>query len=132
MEEINEEVKLGSDRFTRIYVKDVPGIGNACHEYEVQSIKKMRLPYAQEETYPVFAKISFQNGPILEAGVNGCHQEDLLNIVLHRLQSFQSGDFRCRENAIAITKVEEALMWLNRRTQTRINKGIEGTNVNHE
>ena len=127
-----EEVKLGNDRFTRVYVLDAKGQGNANHEYAVRSIKKERPPYKTEEEYPEYARITFQNGPIMEAGVNGCHQEDLLNIVLHRLQSFQSGDFRCRENAIALTKVEEALMWLNRRTKKRQDQGIEGTNVNHE
>ena len=128
-----EEIEIqGSSNFSKIVIKDVPGVGNACHEYEVVAVKKERLPYDKEETFPVYAKVSFQNGPIKEAGVNGCHHEDLLNIVLHRLQSFQSGDFRCRENAIAITKLEEAAMWLNKRTQKRVDKGVEGTNVNHE
>ena len=127
-----ERVKMGTSKFTEILVLDAPGPGNAYHEYEVQDIKPTKNPETGEEVYKTYANISFQYGPIGISGVNGIHQEDLLNIVLHRLQSFQSGDFRCRENAIAITKVEEALMWLNKRTQARIDKGIEGTNVNHE
>jgi hypothetical protein len=73
--------------------------------------------------------VFFQNGPIKENGVNGCHQEDLLAIVLHRLQSFQAGDYKCRENALAITKIEEAMHWLNHRTTARLNRGVEGTSV---
>ena len=37
------------------------------------------------------------------------------------------GDFACRENSIAITKLEEALLWLNKRTQDRIARNVEGT-----
>ena len=34
-------------------------------------------------------------------------------------QTASNGRFKCRENAIAITKLEEALLWLNKRTQDR-------------
>jgi len=118
------EVNLGSSRFTRIVATDDPALGNrAHHHYQVEGVK---VPTA------IYAQIDFQDGPVNEAEINGVHHEDLLNIVLHRLQCFQSGDFRCRENALAITKIEEALMWLNARTSLRQKKGIEGTNVNHE
>ena len=118
------ELNIGTKRFTKVLVLDEPGQGNACHEYEVVEISEAKKRF--------FAKVSFQNGPILNQGVNGCHQEDLLAIVIDRLQSFQKGDFRCRENAIALTKIEEAMMWLNSRTQKRQNQGVEGTNVQHE
>ena len=118
-------LELGQHRFTEVVVLDDPSFDNAaCHEYKVK-------PVGGDQN-PPFANVSFQNGPIKEAGVNGCHHEDLINIVIDRLNSFQKGKFRCRENALAITKLEEALMWLNKRTQTRQDKGIEGTNVNHE
>jgi hypothetical protein len=56
-------------------------------------------------------------------------QEDLLAIVIHRLQGFQTGPFKCRENALALTKLEEALHWLNHRTARRVSRGVEGMNV---
>lgn len=122
-------LELGSHRFTEVKVLDEPAIGNnACHEYAIGRTDSDDHPTVVDE----FGVIHFQNGPIKEAGVNGCHHEDLINIVIDRLDSFQKGSFRCRENALAITKLEEALMWLNKRTQTRINKGIEGKNINHE
>jgi len=34
----------------------------------------------------------------------------------------------CRENAITITKLEEALMWQEKRTQDRIKRNVEGKN----
>jgi hypothetical protein len=72
--------------------------------------------------------IGFQNGPIKEFGLNGITQEALLAIVIDRLRSFQAGPFSSRYNAIALTKTEEALMWLQRRTVDRIRRGVEGFN----
>ena len=53
--------------------------------------------------------------------------EDLLVMVIRRLQEFQESEFKCRENAMAITKIEEALLWLRKRTIARENRGVEGT-----
>jgi hypothetical protein len=46
--------------------------------------------------------------------------------VIDRLRGFQSGDFRNRENALALTKIEEALLWLHKRTKDRLERGVEG------
>lgn len=115
----NEIVHIGSHRFTQVMVCDEPGQGNACHSYSVENM----------ETGEKYAEVSFQNGPVKEFGVNGCHQEDLLAIVIHRLESFQAGNFKCRENALALTKLEEAMHWLNHRTAKRQARGVEGVNI---
>lgn len=70
--------------------------------------------------------IRFQNGPISEVGINGITNEALLAIVLDRLRSFQRGPFSCRENAVAVTKLEESIMWLHKRTLDRVRRGVEG------
>jgi hypothetical protein len=116
-------IEFGSKKYTQAVCLDEQGAGGACHKYEVRALPS---PGSFSDT-DVFARVSFQNGPIKENGVNGCHQEDLLAIVIDRLQCFQKGEFACRENAIALTKVEEALMWLRKRTQDRIDRGVEGT-----
>ena len=114
------EVKIGSQNFTKVLVADEPGQGGACHAYSIEVAEKPGM---------LCGHINFQNGPVKEFGVNGCHQEDLIAIVLDRLQSFQSGDYACRENALAITKLEEAMHWLNHRTAARVARGVEGTNA---
>ena len=53
--------------------------------------------------------------------------EDLIVMVIDRLESFQDSEFKCRENAVAITKLQEALMWLRKRTEDREARGVEGT-----
>lgn len=113
-------VEVGTQRFTKVVCLDEPGAGGACHEYEVLTNNPGNEVRA--------ARVSFQNGPVKEAGINGCHQEDLLAIVIDRLEHFQAGDFRCRENALALTKIQEALHWLTHRTSGRQKRGVEGTN----
>lgn len=73
--------------------------------------------------------IHFQEGPIKECGVNGCANEDLLIMVARRLEGFQNSEFRCRENALALTHIEEALLWLRKRTMGREARGVEGTHT---
>jgi hypothetical protein len=72
------------------------------------------------------AELSFQNGNP-EDGLNGITIEVLLAIAIDRLQCLQAGDFSCRENANAITKLEEAMHWLQHRTNDRLQRGVEGT-----
>ncbi len=74
-------------------------------------------------------KIKFQDGAIKENGVNGVMNEDVIAMVITRLAYFQTTDFKCRENACAITKLEEALMWLRKRTVGREKRGVEGTHT---
>jgi len=109
---------------TRIQVIDEPGAGGANHAYIVRDSR----PADNFQVTIAFAEIKFQKGPIQEAGVNGCHQEDLLAIVIDRLRSFQQGPFPCRENALALTKCEEAMHWLNHRTTDRSQRNVERTN----
>jgi len=108
-----------------VNVLDEPGQGNACHEYQIRKFVKNE----DDDTADVeLCNIQFQNGPVGEFGVNGVSNEALLAIVEDRLLGFQSGQFACRENAIALTKIQEAMMWLQKRTRDRISRGVEGTN----
>jgi len=81
----------------------------------------------QDTDDEVVANILFQTGPIKEDGVNGCQQEDLLEIVLHRLRCFQEGDYANVYTEVAIERIEEALESLSYRTKDREKRGVEGT-----
>ena len=72
--------------------------------------------------------MKFQTGPVdVEGGRKGAFIEDLLEVVIDRLQWYQAGQFSCRENAIALTHIETAPLWLNERTRKRQERGVEGT-----
>jgi hypothetical protein len=71
--------------------------------------------------------VDFQEGPCKENGVNGVANEDLLHMVLVRLNGFQNTPYACKENAMAIARIEEALMWLRYRTESRAQNNTLGT-----
>ena len=60
---------------------------------------------------------------------NGITTEALLAVVLDRLRVFQAGPLRDRQNALTITKLEEALLWQLHRTREREAKGVAGTST---
>jgi hypothetical protein len=68
-----------------------------------------------------------QRGPIKEAGINGCQIDDMITFALGTLQVLNK-KFPCRENSLAITKLEEALHWLDARERDRAARGVEGRN----
>lgn len=82
-------------------------------------------------------RIEWQNGPLgrSEDGTriepNGAFVEGVIAVALDRLEYYQASKFKCRENALAITKLEEALHWLNSRTQKREAQKVEGTHAVH-
>lgn len=128
----DHKVNPANDILT-ITVTDEPGAGGANHAYEVRGFDLSKNPSAVDPEYgtPASAEhrlaIYFQNGPINEAGVNGITQEVLLAIVIDRLKSFQAGKFSSRENALALTHIQEAQHWLLERTRQRMARGVEGT-----
>lgn len=101
---------------TEVFAVDEKGVGNANHEYRIRSI----------DSVSNLAEICFQKGAIQEHEVNGIQIEDLLVICIDRLEGFQSGEFQCLENATALINIETALLWLNRRTFDRRERGVEG------
>ena len=71
-------------------------------------------------------EITFQSGLVdQESGPNGVFVETILKIARDRVKDYQASRFSCRENALAITKIEEALHWLDHRTRDRIARGVE-------
>ena len=54
--------------------------------------------------------------------------DDLIAICINRLENFQNSEYKCRENAVAITKLEESLMWLRKRTLNRNKRNVLGEN----
>lgn len=68
--------------------------------------------------------------PAAEGGdLNRCQLVDLISTGLEMLK-YLNGKFPCRENAITITKLEEALMWQEERKKDRQSRGVEGHNKN--
>lgn len=75
---------------------------------------------------PYTVNLKFQKGGLQEAGPNGITDQALIAIVLDRMRGFQNGPYSSRDNAIAITKLEEALDRMARRYRERALRGVEG------
>lgn len=77
--------------------------------------------------------INWQNGPLGRDGdrkePNGAFVEGVIAAALDRLEYYQASKFKCRENALAITKLEEALHWCQHRTAKREERAVEGTHT---
>lgn len=116
MRELTDHKVNGVNDGLIITVLDEPGQGGACHDYQVADLRGNEM-----------VLIQFQNGPLKEYGVNGVTHEALLAILADRLRSFQTGEFNCKENSVALTHIETAQLWLQKRTNDRLRRGVEGT-----
>lgn len=108
------------EKLNEVFAIDEKGNGGANHLYHID--------IGLSDGYIDTIQIPFQNGARKEENsIHGVIDTDLLEIVRHRLQCFQQGDFATRENAIALTHIEEALLWMNKRVEDRIERNVLGT-----
>lgn len=112
--------KLNREHITVRSIDEIDTDG-AHHVYEIIA--------ATPETIVSRTIVAFQKGGLAEAGINGITDQALLAVVIDRLRGFQSGPFPSRENALAITKLEEALLWMSKRYADRAARGVEGMRV---
>lgn len=108
------------------------GPGGAYHEYTIVGPVDPEQKYTdsnEKQCLGFITTILFQKGPRKDPeSTHGVLDTDLLEIVRDRLKCFQAGDFGCRENACALTHIEEALMWLNKRVEDRVERNVLDTN----
>lgn len=117
-----QEIIEQPDPNLKIGIFDSQGNGGAHHVYRVWGTSGL---VGQN----FVAEIRFQDGGVVESGVNGLTNEALLEIVRHRLECFQRGPFPCSENAAALVAVNKALESLYARTAERRARGVEGVSV---
>lgn len=109
------------EKLNDVFTVDEKGNGGANHKYLIAVDRGLQVP---KEIY-----VQFQDGARKEEhSIHGIIDSDLLEIVRDRLKSFQAGPFASRDNAVALTHIEEALMWLNRRVEDRIERNVLGEN----
>lgn len=127
---------LGLADLMTIYADEPdPQNGNASHEYrvDVTGIPRREFPLVWDPDYVpgatlIGAEIHFQHGPRSEdSSVPGILDSVLVAILLDRYRAFQQGPFACRENSLVITKLEEALHWMQHRARRRAAAGTLGT-----
>lgn len=94
-------------------------------EWFEKEIRPTKFIYLRHDKNSI--SFTIQSGPVKESGVNGCQVDTIIHAAKLMIEGL-NGYFPCRENAVAITKLDEALMWLEKRTKDRVARGVEGEN----
>ena len=89
---------------------------------DLQKAARFRPFIEVGEDYVTFR---MQRGPIKEHGVNGCQIDDIVKFAADTIAVLNK-KFSCRENSLAITKLEEAWLWLQARKMDREARNVEG------
>lgn len=71
-------------------------------------------------------EIKFQTGGTATKEKNGIFIEDLLIVAYAKLKEYND-QIPCRENSIALAKIEESILWLTKRKLERKYRGVYGT-----
>lgn len=95
------------------------------HKYELYNFER-NIPELNQ-VVQFIEKVPVSEGSVELRTVNdGTTNEEVLAMLIDRMKYLQD-KAPCRENAIVITKLEEALMWLDKRTADRKARRVEGT-----
>jgi hypothetical protein len=96
------------------------------HLYELANFEKVE--YQGQQLQFIHKEPKTEGLPEMQTISDGTTNEEVLEVLIDRMNFLQS-KFPCRENAIVITKLEECLMWLNKRTADRLKRSVEGKNL---
>ncbi len=100
---------------------------NPAHTYELKSLEGTNPQRIQ-----FIHKVPNSEGKF-ETVQDGTTNEEVLLMLIHRLQVFQSRpSTMCVENANAIRSLEEALHWLTLRIKLRKKQGVHETTSPHK
>lgn len=99
--------------------------GSMDYKWFEKDIRPNNFIYVRHDVNSV--SFTIQNGPIKKVGVNGCQVDDMIVVAKTIIEGLNQKS-PCRENAVAIIKLDEALMWLEARKKDRIERGVEGLN----
>jgi hypothetical protein len=99
--------------------------GQMDYEAFERDIRPNKFIYLRKDKNSI--TFNLQNGPIKEVGVNGCQVDTLIEAAKIIIEGLNK-QYPCRENALIITKLDEALLWSMKRKLDREKRKVEGTN----
>jgi hypothetical protein len=93
------------------------------HLYELENFEQKEAP--GQVLQFIEKKPTMADPTKFETVSDGTTNEEVIKMLIHRLGCMYE-KFPSRETATAITKLDEALMWLEKRTRDRMARGVEG------
>lgn len=94
------------------------------HKYELENFERKDAP-GQTLQFIEKERIT-SDSPELRTVNDGTTNEEVLAVLIDRL-GVMNAKLPSRETSLVITKLEESLMWMNKRTNDRKARGVEGT-----
>ena len=126
VKKINGKPILVMDELREKYPEKFNESGSMDYKWFEESIRPNYNIYLRHDVDSL--AFNMLTKPASEGGdLNRCQWVDLVATGLEILK-YLNDKFPCRENAITITKIEEALMWQEKRTKDRIARNVEGKN----
>lgn len=106
------------------------------HKYELKNFEKTEekgqiLQFIHKEpALQLVQEGKIENDPSFTPATlitvsDGTTNEEVIEALIDRI-SFLQDKFPCKENACCITHLQEALMWLEKRTSDRLKRNVEG------
>jgi hypothetical protein len=101
-----------------------PGYLYELENFEAKSKRGQTIQFIEKKSKP--QAFGLLKNPKLVTVADGTTNEEVLLVLIDRLR-FLGEKLPSRENSIAVTKLEEALLWLEKRTRDRQARGVENT-----
>jgi hypothetical protein len=130
VEEIGGFRVVVMDELREKYPERFNAAGGMDYKWFEETIRPHAFVYVRHDANSV--AFTIQKGPVKEHGVNGCQVDTLIHVakrMIEELNSQEEGKYSCRENAIAITKLDEAIHWLDHRKKDRQERDVEGRSM---
>jgi len=124
--EINGEAIVVMDDLRKSNPEMFNESGSMNYEMFERDIRPHKFIYVRNDVNSL--AFTLQNGPVKEFGKNGCQVTDVIAVAKKIIEGLNES-FPCRENAMTITKLDEALMWQDKRTKDREERNVEGKSL---
>lgn len=124
LQEVNGEKIIVMDELKEQFPDKFNESGAMDYKWFETEIRPNNFIYVRHDKNSL--SFTIQNGPVKEVGKNGCQVTDIIAVAKHIIEELNK-NFPCRENAMTITKLDEALMWQEKRTKDRMKRNVEGT-----
>lgn len=97
--------------------------GSMDYKWFEKDIRPNIFVYVRNDVNSI--SFTIQDGPVKEIGINGCQVDTIIEAAKLIIEGLNK-NFPCRENSMIITKLDEALLWSQKRKSDREKRNVEG------
>lgn len=97
--------------------------GSMDYKWFEKDIRPNNFVYVRNDVNSI--SFTIQDGPVKEIGINGCQVDTIIEAAKLIIEGLNK-NFPCRENSMIITKLDEALLWSQKRKSDREKRNVEG------